>query len=230
VTLTNPDGSCVPRDSTQPQLNQCIQVPLPIYGVASIGGDTNLLANAEYRIPIVGPVTFAFFDDFGIDTALNKNQLKQSPEGFLSLTAPLYGCPNIITSPADGTKICVGGIQGSQVGFLRNIHPISGTNFVPRMSTGAELSVIMPVINAPFRVFYAYNPLRLYEQPYCNLGLGSNKDSCSGELITRSMFPSGAGYSGAGDYTYKEVSASYGARNVYREPRKTFRFTVSTTF
>jgi outer membrane protein insertion porin family len=44
------------------------------------------------------------------------------------------------------------------------------------------------------------------------------------------MFPSGAGYSGAGDYTYKEVSASYGARNVYREPRKTFRFTVSTTF
>jgi len=98
------------------------------------------------------------------------------------------------------------------------------------MSTGAELSVIMPVINAPFRVFYAYNPLRLYEQPYCNLGLGSNKDSCSGELITRSMFPSGAGYSGAGDYTYKEVSASYGARNVYREPRKTFRFTVSTTF
>ena len=220
VQLTNPDGSCVPRDPTQPQLGQCIQVPLPIYGIASIGGDTNLIANAEYRIPIAGPVTFAFFDDFGIDTALNKGQLKQSPEGFASLTAPLYGCPVW----SNGT--CQGGIPGSQVGFLRNIHPLSGTNFVPRMSLGAELSVIMPVLNAPFRFFWAYNPLRLYEQPYCNLGLGSNKDSCSGELITRSMFPTG----GAGDYTYAETSAAYGARDVFREPRKTFRFTVSTTF
>ena len=56
--LTNPDGSCVPRDPTNPEDNQCIQVPLPIYGIASIGGDTNLTANAEYRIPVVGPVHF----------------------------------------------------------------------------------------------------------------------------------------------------------------------------
>ncbi len=41
VQLTNPDGSCVPRDPNNPQLNQCIQVPIPVYGVASIGGDTN---------------------------------------------------------------------------------------------------------------------------------------------------------------------------------------------
>ena len=220
VQLTNPDGSCVPRDPTQPQLNQCIQIPLPIYGISSIGGDSSLTTNAEYRIPIVGPVTFAFFDDFGINTALNNGQLKQSPEGFASLTAPLYGCP------VWNNGACQGGIPGSQVGFLRNIHPISGTNFVPRMSVGAELSVIMPVLNAPFRFYYAYNPLRLYEQPYCNLGLGSNKDSCSGELITRGMFPTG----GAGDYTYSEVTAAYGARNRFQEPRKTFRFTVSTTF
>jgi outer membrane protein insertion porin family len=146
--------------------------------------------------------------------------LKQSPEGFASLTAPLYGCP------VWNNGACQGGIPGSQVGFLRNIHPISGTNFVPRMSVGAELSVIMPVLNAPFRFYYAYNPLRLYEQPYCNLGLGSNKDSCSGELITRGMFPTG----GAGDYTYSEVTAAYGARNRFQEPRKTYRFTVSTTF
>ena len=220
VQLTNPDGSCVPRDPTQPQLNQCIQIPLPIYGISSIGGDSNLTTNVEYRIPIVGPVTIAFFDDFGIDAALNKGQLKQSPEGFASLTAPLYGCP------VWNNGACQGGIPGSQVGFLRNIHPISGTNVVPRMSIGGELSVLMPVINAPFRFYYAYNPLRLYEQPYCNLGLGSNKDSCSGELITRSMFPTG----GAGDYTYSEVAAAYGARNRFLEPRKTFRFTVSTTF
>jgi len=221
VQLTNPDGSCVPRDPTQPELGQCIQVPLPVYGVASIGGDTNLTTNAEYRIPIAGPVMFALFDDFGIDTALNKGQLKQSPEGFASLTAPLYGCP------VYNNGSCQGGIPGSQVGFTPNIRPISGTNFVPRMSTGAEISVIMPVINAPVRIYYAYNPLRLYEQPFCNnVILGGNKQSCSAQLITRDLFPPG----GAGDYTYAESLAGYGARYLFREPRKTFRLTVSTTF
>jgi outer membrane protein insertion porin family len=199
------------------------EVPLPIYGIASIGGDTNLTANAEYRIPIAGPVTFSFFDDFGIDVALNKGQLKQSPQGFASLTAPLYGCP------VYNNGACQGGKTGprSKVGFQRNIHPISGTNFVPRMSTGAELSVIMPVINAPFRLYYAYNPLRLYEKPYCNLGIWQGKNqSCSAQLITRDMFPAG----GAGDYTYGEAIQGYGARDQFREPRKTFRLTVSTTF
>jgi len=221
VQLTNPDGSCVPRDPNNPQLNQCLQIPLPVYGVASIGGDTNLTTNAEYRIPIAGPVTFAFFDDFSIDAAIDHGQLKQSPEGFASLTAPLYGCP------VYNNGACQGGIPGTQVGFQRDIRPIAGTNFVPRMSTGAEISVIMPIINAPFRLFYAYNPLRLYETPYCNSVLiGGNRGSCSAELITRDLFPPG----GAGDYTYQESIQAYGARNLFREPRKTFRLTVSTTF
>jgi outer membrane protein insertion porin family len=221
VQLMNPDGSCVPRDPNNPQLGQCIQVPIPVYGIASIGGDTSLTTNAEYRIPIAGPVTFSFFNDFGIDTVLNKGQLKQSPEGFASLTAPLYGCP------VYNNGSCQGGIPGSQVNFQRDIRPIVGTNFVPRMSTGAEISVIMPVINAPFRFYYAYNPLRLYERPYCNSILtGGKVESCSAELITRDMFPVG----GAGDFTYQEALQAYGARNLFREPRKTFRLTVSTTF
>jgi outer membrane protein insertion porin family len=220
VQLTNPDGSCVPRDPNNPQLNQCIQVPLPVYGIASIGGDTQFTANAEYRIPIAGPVMISLFDDFGIDVALNKGQLKQSPEGFASLTAPLYGCP------VYNNGSCQGGIPGSEVGFQRDIRPVSGTNFVPRMSLGAELSVIMPVVNAPFRLYFAYNPLRLYERPFCNSGeLGVNQ-SCSAQLITRDLFPPG----GAGDYTYDQALQAFGARNLFREPRKTFRLTVSTTF
>jgi outer membrane protein insertion porin family len=221
--LTNPDGTCVPRDPTNPEDNQCIQVPLPIYGIASIGGDTDLTANAEYAIPIVGPFTFKFFDDFGIDAAVNHGQLAQSPEGFASLTAPLYGCP------VYNNGSCQGGIPGSQVGFTKNIHPVVGTNLVPRMSVGAEISVIMPIINAPFRLYYAYNTLRLYERPYCSPALvgGDTHDlSCNTKLITRAMFPPG----GAGDYTYQEAIESYGAQNIFREPRKTFRLTVSTTF
>jgi outer membrane protein insertion porin family len=203
--LTNPDGSCVPRDPNNPQLNQCIQVLLPVYSVVSVGGDLNFTNNMEYRIPIAGPVTFALFNDFGIDVAANKGQLKQSPEGAASLNAPLYGCPVY----NNGT--CEGGVQ---VKFNSLIRPLAGTNFVPRMSTGAELQVILPIVNAPFRVYYAFNPLRLYEEAE-----GQN-------LITREMFPPG----GAGDYSYAEAIQLYGSRYQLRDPRKTFRLTVSTTF
>jgi outer membrane protein insertion porin family len=221
VQLTNPDGSCVPRDPNNPQLGQCIQVPIPVYGIASIGGDTQLTTNTEYRIPLGGPVTLTFFDDFGIDSALNKGQLKQSPEGFASLTAPLYGCP------VYNNGSCQGGIPGSQVGFQKNIHPVAGTNFVPRMSVGAEISAVMPIINQPMRIYFAYNPLRLYERPFCNQGLSTGKNqSCSSQLITRDMFPPG----GAGDFTFGEAQQGFGAQNLFREPRKTFRLTVSTTF
>jgi outer membrane protein insertion porin family len=221
VQLTNPDGSCVPRDPNNPQLNQCIQVPIPVYGVASIGGDSSLTTNAEYRIPIVGSATFSFFSDFGMDVASNRGQLKQSPEGFASLTAPLYGCP------VYNNGSCQGGIPGSQVGFQRDIRPIAGTNVVPRMSVGGELSIIMPIVNAPFRIYYAYNPLRLYERPYCNdVALGAKVQSCTAQLITRDLFPPG----GAGDFTWQEAIQAYGAQNLFREPRKTFRLTVSTTF
>jgi outer membrane protein insertion porin family len=221
VQLTNPDGSCERQYTYNSPLGICEQIPVPIYGIASVGGDTNLITNAEYRIPIAGTVTFSLFDDFGIVTALNKGQLRQSVEGFDNLISGGFGC-----SGFDATGACMIAKQGSQVGFLRNIHPIAGTNFVPRMSTGAEISVIMPIINAPIRFFYAYNPLRLNEKPYCNLGIGVNKSSCNASLITRDMFPTG----GAGDYTFNEVIWAYGAPNIFREPRKTFRFTVSTTF
>jgi len=226
VQLTNPDGNCVPRDPANANEKQCVQVPLPIYGIASIGGDTNFISNVEYRIPISGPVTFSFFNDFGVDAALDKSQLRQSPTGFASLTSGTYGCPTLLQNPG-GTATCENGIPGDQVGFQRNIRPVRGTNFVPRMSTGAELAVVMPIINAPFRLYYAYNPLRLYERPKCNTVTGGSlKESCTAELVTRDMFPEG----GAGDFTYSEVMAGYGAQNWFREPRKTFRLAVSTTF
>ena len=98
--LTNPDGQCVPRDPANPQDNQCIQVPLPIYGIASIGGDSDFTTNIEYRIPVIGPFTFKLFDDFGIDAAVNHGQLKQSPEGFASLTAPFTAARSSTTAPA----------------------------------------------------------------------------------------------------------------------------------
>jgi outer membrane protein insertion porin family len=40
------------------------------------------------------------------------------------------------------------------------------------------------------------------------------------------MFPPG----GAGDFSFQQAVATYGADYKLLEPRKTFRFTVSTTF
>jgi outer membrane protein insertion porin family len=203
--LTNPDGSTVPRDPTNPSLGP-IKVPIPVYGIASIGGDASFTANVEYRIPIYArTASFNFFDDFGMDMALDKSQLKQSPAGISVLNSPLYGCPNY------NNGACQGGVP---IQFSRTIDPIAGTNFVPRMSVGAEIDVMMPIINAPFRLYYAYNPLRLEE------------DFHTQDLITRSMFPAG----GAGDYSYAQAQQAYGSLYQLREPRKTFRLAVSTTF
>jgi outer membrane protein insertion porin family len=45
-------------------------------------------------------------------------------------------------------------------------------------------------------------------------------------LITRSMFPAG----GAGDFSFAQATQLYGSLYQLREPNKTFRLTVSTTF
>ena len=202
--LTNPDGSGVPRDPTNTSLGN-ITVPLPVYGIVSVGGDTSFVNNLEYRIPVAGPVDFHIFNDFGINFAARKSQLRESPEGADSLNSPLYGCPDYVNGA------CIG---GTQVQFDTRIRPIYGTNLVPRDSIGAEIGGMLPIIHAPVRIYYAYNPLKL-------------STTFQGEnLITRGMFPAG----GAGDYSYQQAEQLYGSSYQLREPTKTFRLSVSTTF
>ena len=150
-------------------------------------------------------MSFNIFDDFGMDMAIDQSQLRQSPEGIAILNSPLYGCPNY------NNGACQGGVP---IKFSHSIDPIPGTNYVPRMSAGAELDVMMPIIHAPFRLYYAYNPMRLEKYFYTQ------------DLITRSMFPAG----GAGDYSFAQAQQAYGSLLQLREPRKTFRLAVSTTF
>ncbi len=213
--LTNPDGTTVPRDPTQPQLGN-IQIPLPIYRLVTIGADTQLTSNVEYRIPIVNQVTFALFTDFGLSGNLQPGQLRQSVSGQSVVTSPSYGCP-IFTNGA-----CFGG-QAVPFPFL--LKNVPGTNFVPRMSNGAELQVILPIVNAPFRIYYAYNPLRLYKDLPQQLAV-PNLCAPGNPLCFRNFFPT----SGAGEYSYQQAVQFYGANYTLREPRKTFRLTVSTTF
>jgi outer membrane protein insertion porin family len=204
--LNNPDGTCVSRQPGSPQTNQCVQVPLPVYGIVSAGGDTSLVNNIEYRIPLVGrTAALELFNDFGINVALDKNQLRQSPEGIANLDSPLYGCRTYVNGACEG---------GIKVPIDNNVRPIFGTNFIPRDSIGAQISVLLPIVNAPFRIYYAYNPLRLDKSV-----LGQN-------VITRQLFPQGS----AGDFTYAQATQLYGSLYQLREPAKTFRLTVGTTF
>jgi outer membrane protein insertion porin family len=205
VTVVNPDGSPVPVDPTNPRQGNRT-VPVPVQSISYAGGDTSLVSNVEYRIPIVGPVTLALFNDFGMNFITRPSQLRLTDVNLNDLNNTVFGCPVLNSSLG-----CVG---NSRVTFNQELKPIPGTNYVPRMSTGIELQVLLPVINAPFRVYYAYNPLIL------------DTKVPGPRQITRDMFPPG----GAGDFTFQQSLANFAPDYVLKEPRKTFRFTVSTTF
>lgn len=203
--LTNPDGTTVSRNPSNPS-EGAIQVPLPVYGIAPVGGDLSFVNNVEYVVPIYArTLALKFFNDIGMDMAVSKGQLKQSPEGIAMLDSPLYGCPNYVNGACQG---------GTQIQFSRSIDIIKGTNYVPRDSLGAELDFMVPIIHAPLSLYYAYNPLRL------------EKQFTRPNLITRSMFPAG----GAGDYSYAAAQEFYNGLYQLREPKKTFRLSLSTAF
>ena len=206
IGLTNPDGTPVPVDPNNPRRGS-VSIPLPVQTLVYPGGDTSIVTNLEYRIPIAGPVTLAPFVDTGWDMALRQSELRLAPQQLDLLNTTPFGCPSIDLA----TFICTGTKTFS---FNKDVVPISATNYQTRMSTGLELQVIMPIVNAPFRIYYAYNPFRLDTTVTPN------------SFITRDLFPPGA----AGDYTFRQAQALYGSQYQLKEPRKTFRFTVATTF
>jgi len=107
-------------------------VAAPFDDIVWVGGDTQSVLNVEYRIPIVGrTITLAPFMDIGNAWAVNKSQLTRQLVNF------------------DGV------VETEVASFL------PGTNSGVRMSTGAEVGITLPVLNAPFRVIMAWNPVRL---------------------------------------------------------------------
>ncbi len=159
---------------------------LPIYQLVFPGGDTHLVGNFEYRIPIFGPVVLALFADAGFNKILRPSELTMDPSriSYLNGTYPTAGFT--------GKALIAPGTQS------------------PRMSTGIELQVLLPVVNAPFRVYWAYNPLivREYLQPPI--------------VADRALFPNEA--------TFLNAVASFGQSYPFYEKRSMFRFTIGRTF
>ncbi len=205
ITLTNPDGSAVPVDPTNPRRGN-VQIPIPVNNITLPGGDTSFVSNVEYRIKIVGPVVLAPFADFGMDFVTLPSQLKIARDALTQLNNTVFGCPGI------GTNFLCSG--GTNLPFSGDLQPVPGTNYVPRLSTGLSLQVMLPIVQQPLQVYYAYNPLRL------------NTLVHSPSPINRSLFPPGA----AGDFTFQSAISSLAPDFRLQEPQRTFRFTISTTF
>ena len=207
ITLTNPDGTPVLKNPLNPRQGNWT-VPIPVDQIVFPGGDLSVIGNLEYRITIAGPVAIAPFIDAGIDPILRRSQLQIASQQYDGVISTYFGCPQL-----DAGYNCVGGSRLNPPPS-NQLQVLSSTNWKPRMSTGLELQMFLPVVNAPFRIYWAYNPVRLDNQANPPIP------------ITRAMFPAGA----AGDYTYHLAVNTYAPSFLLREPRKTFRFTVATTF
>jgi outer membrane protein insertion porin family len=159
---------------------------VPSYQLVFPGGDFSVVSNAEYRIPIMGPVTLAFFVDAGVNRVVNTNQLQLNDAHITQLNG-----------------------QFPEAAFQNKAIVDGGTEKI-RMSTGVELQVLMPVVNAPFRIYWAYNPLRVGE--YLQPPIAAD----------RSYFPNTA--------TFNNAIATFGQPLPFFEKHSVFRFTVGRTF
>ncbi len=188
VAVLNDNGT--PR--TQTVIREGAEVREPVFAAAPIyrlifpGGDLQLVSNSEYRIPLFGPVTLAPFFDIGVNKVARLNQLTLNPGRIQDLNA-----------------------QFPQSEFTKQIRIHPHTQDI-RSSAGIELQVMLPVVNAPFRVYWAYNVHRVNTvlQPPI--------------VADRSMFPN--------QITFLNAISSYGRAIPFEEPKKTFRFTISRTF
>ncbi len=219
ITLTNRDGTPVLKNPQNPLAGN-VTIPIPLDQITFPGGDLSVVTNFEYRITIYGPVALAPFMDMGIDPIVRKSQLQIAQVQYESVVGQPFGCPTLVQTATANTCTLGSVLNPPPSQYLQ---VLGSTNWRPRMSTGLELQMFLPVINAPFRIYWAYNPLRL--------------DSPANPPIpiTASMFPQSCGPLGchltdAGWYTYNLAKNAFSPSFLLREPRKTFRFTVATTF
>lgn len=189
INVLNADGSA----RVQKELNSdgtYSEVPvtkvIPTYQLVLPGGDTAGVFNYEYRIPIVGPVTLAPFIDIGVDRLTLPSQLGLNPEEVTNL--------NSLFPQSD---------------FGRRAYIAPGTER-PRVSSGLELQVLMPVVNAPFRLYWAYN-------------LSVVQTNLQPPIVAdRSFFDNTA--------TYQSAIAAFGQPIPFDERRSLFRFSIGRTF
>jgi outer membrane protein insertion porin family len=189
VQVLNNDGSARQQrfvDANGQEVLSPVTQRIPVYQLIFPGGDTQVVSNVEYRIPIFGPVILAAFFDAGLNKISRTGQLRLNPSRVDELNSIF-----------------------PQAGFGPQAKIAPGTQNI-RASTGLELQVMMPVVNAPFRLYWAYNPMRVEQllQPPV--------------VADRSLFPNQA--------TFLNSIAQFGRATPFIEKRTLFRFSIGRTF
>ena len=213
-----------------PGIPGSVQVPTLSYQTSFPGGDTQGVVNFEYRIPIAPHVSASLFGDIGATGALRHDQLQLNSADLSTLQSQFPPTPT-----------------------FRGISPTlpfqPGTNFKLRSTVGIELVVQLPIVQAPFRIYWGYNLNRMAQVITAprtqfpgdpNLALtGLNVPNCDPKNgITTNCFDTGwSPYLPHipevwNSQVVPEIKALYlnPQRTNFFDPIRTFRFTVSRTF
>jgi outer membrane protein insertion porin family len=186
-----------------------IQVPILLYQFSFPGGDIESVGNFEYRIPLYRQyVGLSYFLDVGVNGILRRSQLRLDPGGLADLRNTFKSQP-----------------------ILDQLPLAQKSNFYPRSSTGLELVIQLPIVQVPFRIYYAYNLSRYsqvvqpprgqsYLSPSTIAALCSSGDpACNEEVLSQQILPQ--------VHSYLDLNSK---RLLYSEPLRTIRFTVARTF
>lgn len=130
IPFTNPTRLDAGGNPTAGSVN----IPTLSYQTSFPGGDTQLVANFEYRIPVAPHVSVSLFGDAGATGVLQHDQLELNSTNYSTLLQQFTG-----------------------TSISRTLLFDAGTNFKPRTSAGIELVVQLPIVQAPFRLYWAYN-------------------------------------------------------------------------
>jgi outer membrane protein insertion porin family len=197
-----------------------VNVPTLSYQTSFPGGDTEVVANFEYRIPLFPHVSMSIFGDAGATGAIQRDQLELNSTDFATLAQQF-----------PGTTIS------------RQLQFQPGTNFKPRTSAGLELVVQLPIVQAPFRLYWAYNFNRMSEvitaPPTQFPGpatLSSLTDTCTSNNPNTCPWNIYKAQVANTDVWNSQVAPQIinlfnnPQRTNFFDPVRTFRFTVSRTF
>jgi outer membrane protein insertion porin family len=155
-------------------------------------------------------VSVSLYNDLGLNGVVRKSALALDPAALASLNQqfPNQDFPNLHVSP--------------------NLPIAAGTNFRPHTSAGVEFVVFLPIVNAPFRFYYAYNYLRLTRTIIPPSGAyflsPSEEQSLKSLGVLNTQVTPGL------NTFLEQLQSQQTIPPSLLEPKSTFRFTVSRTF
>jgi len=184
-----------------------LTVPTLVYNITFPGGDLQGVGNLEYRIPIVGPVSVDLFLDVGANGTLRRQQLQLDTSGLQQLQTRF---------------------PGSTINRAIGFAPRS--NFKPRISTGIQFVVQLPVVNAPFRLYWAYNPVRYHQTIIAPTATCQSGITDCGFFISQSDQTHLRQIGVLDSQILPQLRSRVPQSVNFFDPLRTFRFTVSRTF